>query len=432
MRHTSNPHFGAVIFRRTSPQITNEGGLWDESINLYPLMGATPLAGTLDWRFPSNANVGFRHLQHEENKLDWQGAQVTMIGFDELTHFTESQFFYLFSRNRSTCGVRPYIRATTNPDASSWVKKFLAPWLDGSHPAAAESGEIRWMVRVDGKILWATTRAELVERYPTLNPKSCTFVRASVFDNRILLAKDPGYLANLQALPPVEQARLLRGDWNVRREGLVYPGFGDCVVEPIGLSSGQRHGGIDFGFNDPFAAVGGTLDSDDVLWIHYLRYKSWTTLPAHSAHLPMDGTRWYADPSRPDSIAELRIAGHDVRPCPHFGSKPILTGIDRLTRRIETGRLKIFRTCDDLIREAGSYHYDPEKTGENPVDSDSHALDALRYLVTSIDRGRAVNGPPVEPTPEQVQTRQDAEQALRSEEWHTQDNPAFWSGDDDD
>jgi hypothetical protein len=30
------------------------------------------------------------------------------------------------SRNRSTCGVRPYIRATCNPDADSWVADFLA------------------------------------------------------------------------------------------------------------------------------------------------------------------------------------------------------------------------------------------------------------------------------------------------------------------
>ncbi len=121
LRHVANPGFGAVIFRRTMPMITNEGGLWDESMGLYPLAGATPMIGSHDWRFPSGANVGFRHLQHEVTKLDWQGAQVALIGFDELTHFTESQFFYMFSRNRSMCGVRPYIRATTNPDAASWV-----------------------------------------------------------------------------------------------------------------------------------------------------------------------------------------------------------------------------------------------------------------------------------------------------------------------
>ncbi len=58
-----------------------------------------------------------------------------------------------------------------------------------------------------------------------------TFVRATVFDNQELLMKNPEYLANLKALPPIERARLLEGDWNVRREGLVYAGFESCLVE---------------------------------------------------------------------------------------------------------------------------------------------------------------------------------------------------------
>jgi hypothetical protein len=31
--------FTAVFFRRTTPQITNPGGLWDESQNFYPRLG---------------------------------------------------------------------------------------------------------------------------------------------------------------------------------------------------------------------------------------------------------------------------------------------------------------------------------------------------------------------------------------------------------
>jgi hypothetical protein len=34
LRHVGNKDFGAVIFRRTTPQITNEGALWDESLKL--------------------------------------------------------------------------------------------------------------------------------------------------------------------------------------------------------------------------------------------------------------------------------------------------------------------------------------------------------------------------------------------------------------
>lgn len=214
LRHVHNPRYGAVIFRRESPQIRNEGGLWDESAHLYALVGGQPRESVLEWRFPSGAKIKFAHLQLENDKLSWQGAQVPLIAWDELTHFTESQFFYLLSRNRSLCGVRPYVRATTNPDALSWVKDFLAPWLKADHPDHAESGELRWFVRDGGQILWVPPG--------TPDAKSVTFVRASVFDNRILLEKDPGYLANLKALSLVDRKRLLDGDWEVVEGGNIF------------------------------------------------------------------------------------------------------------------------------------------------------------------------------------------------------------------
>jgi hypothetical protein len=50
LRHVDNPHFGAVFFRRTSPQITNEGGPWDEAEKIYPLIGASPRSATSSGR----------------------------------------------------------------------------------------------------------------------------------------------------------------------------------------------------------------------------------------------------------------------------------------------------------------------------------------------------------------------------------------------
>ena len=34
-RHVSNTGYRGVIFRRTSPDITNPGAIWDESLELY-------------------------------------------------------------------------------------------------------------------------------------------------------------------------------------------------------------------------------------------------------------------------------------------------------------------------------------------------------------------------------------------------------------
>jgi hypothetical protein len=122
LRHVRRvPGFSAVFFRRTTPQITNPGGLWDESLNFYPRFGGAPHRRAQEWRWPRGGKIKFSHLQHNSTVYEWQGAQITLICFDELTHFTAHQFFFLVSRNRSTCGVRPYIRATCNPDAGCGI-----------------------------------------------------------------------------------------------------------------------------------------------------------------------------------------------------------------------------------------------------------------------------------------------------------------------
>lgn len=215
-----------MIFRRQTTQIRNEGGLWHESQKLYPLVRAHPRETTLEWDFPSGARGKFAHLEHEKDKLSWQGAQIPFIGFDELTHFTEGQFWYLLSRNRSMCGVRPYVRATCNPDADSWVAKLIEWWIDQEtgYPIPERSGVIRWFVRVDEKLIFSDSPEELQEQNPDSLPKSLTFVPAKLDDNAILEAMDPGYRSNLMALPLVERERLLGGNWKIRpAAGLMFP-----------------------------------------------------------------------------------------------------------------------------------------------------------------------------------------------------------------
>jgi hypothetical protein len=205
LQHVSNPDFGGVIFRRTSPQIRNQGGLWDESIKIYPLLNAEPRQTVLEWRFTSGAKLKFAHLQYDTDVHDWQGAQVPFIGFDQLEHFSESQFWYMLSRNRSLCGVHPYVRATVNPDADSWVAKLIAWWIDQEtgFPIEERSGVVRWFVRVNNEIQWADTKEELTSEHE--EPKSLTFIPAKLSDNQILMQKDPGYLANLRALSLVDR-----------------------------------------------------------------------------------------------------------------------------------------------------------------------------------------------------------------------------------
>jgi hypothetical protein len=184
LRHINNPAFGAVFFRRTTVQIKNEGGLWDESMALYPGAGGAPKEHVLSWTFPSGANVSFAHLEYDKTVYNWQGSQIPLICFDELTHFTARQFWYMVSRNRSMCGVRPYIRASCNPDPDSWLAEFLSWWIDQEtgYAIPERSGVIRYFTRIDDQIIWGDTREELSQRLK-INPeeiKSFTFISASI------------------------------------------------------------------------------------------------------------------------------------------------------------------------------------------------------------------------------------------------------------
>lgn len=238
LRYKNIPGFGAVIFRRTTPQIRNEGGLIDTSTEFYPLIGGewTDLQWT--FRIPDNirgSRVRFRHMEYEKNMYDHQGAQYPFIGFDELTQFTKKQFFYLLGRNRSPiANVKPCIRATCNPDPDSWVAEFLEWWIDQEtgFPIPERSGVLRYFTVDADQYVWGDSYQEVIDRCPHIfdNPKlknvdpqhlikSVTFIPGDVYENKELMKKDPAYLGNLLAQSEEEQLRLLHGNWKIRTDG---------------------------------------------------------------------------------------------------------------------------------------------------------------------------------------------------------------------
>lgn len=160
-------------------------------------------------------------MQHEKDKLDWQGSQIPFVGFDELSHFTESQFWYMVSRMRSTCGVKPYMLATCNPVNHSdpiggWLRKFLDWWIGPDGFVIPERSNVkRWFARISGELIWRDSKKEILETYPNSKPLSVTFINSKLSDNRILETSDPAYRANLEALPDEEREQLLEGNWNV-------------------------------------------------------------------------------------------------------------------------------------------------------------------------------------------------------------------------
>jgi predicted phage terminase large subunit-like protein len=274
LRHIKNPLFQGLIFRRERPQITNPGGLWHESMQIYP--GFTPIKpnqNDLLWKFPNikqpwkpGATISFDQIQYETTLLKYQGAQIPFIGFDELTHFSEHMFFYMLSRNRSMSGVKGYVRASCNPDADSWLAKFISFWLDEQGFAdESKSGRIRYFVRDGDAIHWSDSIDELANAFPEKVKevgranfcKSVTFIPASVYDNQELLKVDPAYLGNLLNLPLIERERLLRGNWKIRAAaGKIFNRGWFPIVDYV------PNGGVDVRFWD-LAATAKTMKKKD-------------------------------------------------------------------------------------------------------------------------------------------------------------------------
>lgn len=236
-RYATVPGYAAVVFRRTSPELTGGGSIWEEARRIYPHLGGVPREHPqLDWRFRSGALIEFRHAQYEHSVYSYQSKQWDGIFFDELTHFAASQFWYLISRLRSGrtgSSVKRRVRASTNPDPDSFVRE-LVDWYIGSDGLARDdrSGVIRWFARLDERLVWGGSPDEVVAVDPRRirrrgepprgpddvrgEPMSFTFIRGRVSDNQALLRADPGYVARLNLIPGAQARRLRDGDWNAR------------------------------------------------------------------------------------------------------------------------------------------------------------------------------------------------------------------------
>jgi predicted phage terminase large subunit-like protein len=412
LRHVGRiANFTAVFFRRTMPQITNPGALWDESLNFYPRLGGTPHLRMREWRWPRGGKIKFSHLQFETTVYDWQGAQITLICFDELTHFSAHQFFYMVSRNRSTCGVRPYIRATCNPDADSWVANFLEWWIDPESglPIPKRAGVVRYFIRIAEKIVWADRPEELMQDLlrgqdlpPGIEPPrpiSVTFIPATVFDNPVLLRVNPEYLAWLLSLPTLERERLLGGNWKIRpAAGLYFKREWCAVVDEIpadldvvrywDLAATEKNE-----FNDPDWTVGIKLgrDKNGGYWLlDMVRARSnpgdVDTLLINTAML--DGKQVRIGFGQDPGQAGKSQALHLVRALSGFTAIPTSESGDKLTRfgpfssQCRAGNVKIRRGSwnEELFRVLEGF---PELAHDDEVDACSGALEMLNPQMKS-------------------------------------------------
>lgn len=407
LRNVRVPGFSSVIFRRESTQVRNPGGLWDTSMLMYPYAGGTPSNSSLEWKFKPDAIIKFAHMEHEKNRFSWQGSQICMIGFDELTHFTWSQFVYMLSRNRSTCGIKPYIRATTNPDPDSWVRKFIDWWIDPEtgYAIPERSGVIRWFVVVNDETYWASRKQALIEKFPDSIPKSVTFINSTVYDNKVLLEKDPGYIANLKAMPKYEREQLLMGNWNIRPEaGMFFQRTYFEMVKAIprgtqAIRYWDRAATKDTGSNDPDWTVGLKLEKD-VNGVFYisdivrLRESPLGVLNAIKNTAIQDGFNVKIGIEQDPGQAGVSEADYLVRQLSGFPVYTNKVSKDKVTRALPVSsqceannvKMLIARWNEDFFKEAENF---PEGAHDDQIDALSGAFNMMaeqKYNISDMTR----------------------------------------------
>lgn len=228
LKFADDPYLRGVIFRKTTGELTAQGGLWETACELYAyVFGKENIKVNqkhLKITFPSGGSIKFSHMEHDQNRFQHQGAQYTFVLFDEATHFSQVCIEYLGLRIRSARAKhKKQMVLTCNPDpdwfALDWIKPYLQE--DGT-PDLSQDGKTRYYVVEDGKYIWADHRSELEAIYgegEESGIKTFTFISATCYDNPVLLANDRGYISTLKAKPFVDVQRYLYGNWFVRPSG---------------------------------------------------------------------------------------------------------------------------------------------------------------------------------------------------------------------
>lgn len=428
LRFVHRKGYRALLLRRTYAELAKGEGLIPLSHEWLGPTDARWNEQRKTWTFPSGATIEFGHVQHEEDKHAYQGAAYQFVGFDELTHFTETIYAYIGlsrqRRRRSLSDVPVQTYASANPGGVGhlWVRKrFIDP-----------------------------TPQELAEN-------SRLFIPAKLRDNPGLDAEE--YELRLEQLPPALRAQLADGDWGAF-EGAAYEEFDPEVhVVPIFTvpPEWERFEFMDHGMANPAAWYICATDFDGNLVV-FDSYYSPGLIFEHAQAILKRRPAWYvpwvtpdgkvnrhhpytvADPAVTTRTSTLSKAGKPATIATEYldqsdneivlvpGNNDTIAGkarIQELLRRDpdrpfpewhprygEKGSPRLFivgQTCPELVEQIAAAPLLPIDSGKQgageKVDTDwegqyGHAHAALRYGVMT----RPQSTPPIEEVPDDPRT----------------------------
>jgi hypothetical protein len=337
--------------------------------------------------FPNGSIIKFGYCNADSHLSQYQGSEWDAIFLDEATNLQEMWIKKITACLRGVNDFPKHIFYTCNPGGPSH-NYFRRLFIDKKY----EDGE---------------------------KPEDYAFIQALVTDNKALMASQPDYIKQLEALPPKLKEAWLHGRWDIF-EGQFFEDFMDQpdhyadrtwthVIDPFEIPDGWKiYRSFDWGYNKPFSCGWWAVDYDGVVYRILELYGcnktpnegvKWTP-PQVFAEIHRIETehRWLkgkkiigiADPAIWDaetgeSIADV-AAKHQVFFTP--GDHKRIPGWMQVHYRFafdENGfpMMYVFKNCKAFIRTIPLLQYDEHKPEDLDTDGEDHVADEVRYFCMS-------------------------------------------------
>jgi hypothetical protein len=374
-----NPKHRSIIFRRTRKQLQE---LIDRQQQLYPVVvpGAKWNNDESRWYWPAGGFTQMGYMEHEADRFKFKTFEYDLVAFDELTSFTEKQYLFMFSRNRTKDkSMPPIVRGGTNPGdvGHQWVyDRFVA----NREPYMQYESKIEADVEGMGKLDLTTT---------------LQFIPAKLGDNPKMADRE-AYVAGLKLMGEEDAAAYLDGNWN----HFVGQMFKHLPVEGPALPwtpGSMVVRAMDVGWADPLC----------IHWWRVHRNGQWECLhELYGSELTLDAIAHYvhaieqslqirpaisvigADakkaegPNRDQNVltmlAQRGVWFEDANRDHKSGWAKVRSMLDRKLLYVRHGAApNLMRTMPNLVR-------DPKKPDDLAPRQEDHAAECLRYAVMAL------------------------------------------------
>ncbi len=386
------PGIKILIVRRTFRELTNN------HINpLLDLLHGQARYNRQDkvFTFDNGSTISFGYCSSDSDLGQYQGSEHHVIFLDESTQMKAEWIEKIQACCRSADDIPKRIYYTCNPGGEShtWHKERF---VDRKKP-------------VEGSL------------------DNQVFIRALPTDNKALMENSPGYIQQLEALPPKLRKAWLEGSWDIF-EGCV---FEEIVIAPENADRRWTHvipaegfkvprswdvyRSFDWGFRRPFSVGYWTVDFDGTIYRIAEFYGCQRDVRTGES-IPNEGLKWdpdkvfrevaefershpllqgrkitgVADPAIWDASTGMSVAEYAIKHGIYFvpGDHKRMAGWMQCHYRLQFDadgfpRMYVLDSCKDFIRTIPQLQYDAHKVEEVDTDGEDHIADEWRYFCMS-------------------------------------------------